>query len=177
VRERISWELSGFFENVESFWPNLMDEEGRVKTDQTIDFIRKQLMDFDESTDYASAWFDRELKNMFNIDIYAYPFNHDDGFIIIRENNVEVLVIRLEDLDRSFETAVTEFLELDHPVKMEKSNVGIAKKYSKEYGYVMRNITFPKSVCTRIYSSKYSKHFYTESMRNGFIQKWSGDRN
>lgn len=173
VREPISREISDFFENVEVDWPNLIDENGRLETNNTIDFLRNMLINYDESSDYASTWFDKELKTVFNIDVYSYLFNHNDGFTILGERNVKVLILRKEDLDRSFDTAIMRFLDLDKPIRMVRSNVGKDKKYTKEYAYVLENITIPESVCTRFYSSKYARHFYTETMRNEFIQKWS----
>ena len=114
-----------------------------------------------------------ELRSVFNIDVFAYRFDHHEGFIIIRDKNVEVLILRLEDLANSFNSAISEFLNPDKPIQMSQANVGKDKRYSGEYRYVLENITIPKSVCTKIYSSRYAKHFYSESMRNELIQKWS----
>lgn len=173
VREQVGRQISDFFQNVETYWPNLIDEYGRVKVDDAIEFLRDIFMNYDESTDYASNWFDRELKAMFEIDVYSYPFSHDRGFTIVRKRNADVLILRIEDLDRNFEQAVGEFLNPDGPIQLLKGNVGKEKKYAEEYAYVLANAVLPESVCARIYSSKYAKHFYTESMRNELIRKWS----
>lgn len=174
VREPISRAISGLFQDVEQHYPVLIDENGRVKKSHAIELLQEKFGSFDESTDYVCTWFDRELKSVFDIDVFAYPFDHHDGFTIIRDNNIEVLILRLEDLSRSFNNAIAEFLDLEKPIQILEANVGKDKWYSEEYGYVLENLTVPKSVCTRIYSSKYAKQFYCESMRNELIQKWSG---
>jgi hypothetical protein len=173
VREPVIRDISSLFENLELLYPDLIDENGDMKKSDAIEFLQKRLMNYDESTSYTCKWFDREIKSVFSIDVYAYPFNHHDGFTIIHDKGVEVLVLRLEDLDKSFNNALIKFLDLESPIKMLKSNVGENKKYAVAYRHVLENITLPKSVCAKIYSSKYARHFYSENMRNQFIQKWS----
>lgn len=172
IREPIGRDISDFFENVETQHPNLIDENGNVKKSQAIEFLQKKFMNYDELTNYTCTWFDKELKIAFNIDIYAYPFNHRKGFTIIRNKNIEILILKLEDIDRSFNNGVKEFLNLNCYIKMLKANVAKDKKYSIAYKYVLKNIVIPKPVCIKIYSSKYANHFYSESMRSEFIKKW-----
>lgn len=177
VREQISRQISDFFENVGVYWPHLLDERGRVKVDEAIKFLHDIFMNYDESADYASTWFDREIKAMFGIDVFSYAFSHDRGFTIIREKNAHVLVMRLEDLDSCFANAMSEFLGVDLGIALLKGNVGKEKMYAKEYATVLKSIVLPESVCARIYSSKYARHFYTETMRNELVRKWSTERN
>ena len=173
VRDPISRTISAFFENMKRVYPILIDENGAVKKSFALEFLKVWFMNYDESRDSIGTWFDKELKNVFKIDVYAYPFNHRDGFTIIRDRNVEVLIIRLEDLNQNLSHALTTFLNLERPIEMLKANVSEDKECAAAYRYVLENITIPKPICIKIYSSKYAKHFYNESMRNEFIQKWS----
>lgn len=175
VREPIGRQISDFFQNVEVYWPHLVDRYGKVKVDDAIEHLCRIFVSFDESSDYASTWFDRELKPMFGIDVYTDPFSHDHGFSVLREKTADVLILRFEDLDRCFEPAVREFFSLESHIPLLKVNVGNKKEYAEEYANVLENMVLPKSVCARIYSSKYAKHFYTESKRKEFIRKWSGE--
>jgi len=173
VREPIGREISDFFQVVDRYYPDLIDENGDVNKSSAIEFLQERLANYDESTNYTSTWFDKELKQAFNIDVYAYPFNHEDSFTIIRKENINVLILRLEDLHSSFNNALSQFLDLEAPVRMVTSNVGRDKSYSEAYRYVLKNIAVPESVCAKIYSSKYTKHFYDENSINEFIHKWS----
>jgi len=161
VRDPIRRDISNFFQNIESFWPDFIDEMGDVKRRETIKFLQEKSHQFDESTDYVCRWFDEELKATFNVDVFAYPFNYQDGFAIIREGQVEVLVLRLEDLDRNWNRAIAEFLGLEAGIKLVGVNIAKDKKYYPAYQYVMENIALPRSVLTKIYSSRFAKHFYS----------------
>lgn len=173
VRDPISRGISDFFENADLYSGGLSYGNGSVNNSHAIKFLQKKFMNFDESTDYICTWFDREIKAVFNVDVFAYPFNRSDGFSMIKEKNCEVMILRLEDLDLNFDNSIRKFLCLNRPVKILKSNVGSHKEHSDEYRNVLEHITFPKSACKKIYSSRYARHFYSESMRNEFVQKWS----
>jgi hypothetical protein len=170
VRDPIIREISMFFQRVNRQFPNGID------TIEVIDILQKRFTSFDESTDYACTWFDREIKNNFNIDVYDFAFDTQKGYQIIREKNRELLVIRLEDLNSCFEPALKEFLEIQKPIKMMVENVATQKPYKKQYVEVVNKMKLPRDVCELIYSSKFAKHFYSDQMLNDLIKKWSEER-
>lgn len=85
----------------------------------------------------------------------------------------ESLRIRVEDLNTNLENALVKFLNLNNPIKINKSNVGSEKQYSGTYKDVLKEIRIPESTCKKIYSSKYAQHFYGERMLDEFTQIWS----
>jgi hypothetical protein len=118
------------------------------------------------------TWFDEELKKVFGIDVYLYPFDHDNGYILIHHKNIHILIIKLEALDRCFERAISGLIGK----KIEKlTNTNIAKEkfYYQIYRYALDNLSFDYDFCTKIYESKYATHFYSTEERKKFIQKWS----
>lgn len=173
VREPISRDISDFFENIKWSYSHLIDENGNIRESDCLEFFQKMFLNYNELTDYTCTWFDRELKSAFKVDVYAHPFNHLDGFTIIRGENAEVLILRLEDMNYNLSAALTEFLRIDRPIQMVKSNIGENKQYSATYRHILANIFIPKSVCNRVYSSRYVKHFYSESMRDELVRRWS----
>ncbi|MFX0070554.1 MAG: putative capsular polysaccharide synthesis family protein [Candidatus Hermodarchaeota archaeon] len=173
VRDPIGRDISNLFESIEHFYPNLVNESGNVKINEAIEFLLEMFSDFDESTDYTARWFDTEINAFFDIDVYTYPFNHQKGFTIIRDKNVEIVIIRLEDLNRNFNEALTQFLNLDKPIEMCKAGIREEAVHAAAYKHIREEITIPRSVCNKIYSSKYARHFYDDNMRNKHIQKWS----
>lgn len=84
------------------------------------------------------------------IDIYAYPYNHNNGFTIIRSGSVEVLVIRSEDLNRSFSNAISKFFNLTAPLKIKHANIRSTKKFSAAYDQVKTNAVFPQATCRKV---------------------------
>ena len=173
AREPISREVSFFFHRVSRFHPELVDGNGQIKKDRAIKSLQMKFMFFNESTNDTCSWFDYEFKRMFNIDVCAYPFDRRKGFTIISNKNVKVLILRLEDLNHRFNNALTEFLGLSFPIRVLKSNTREDMRRGVVYRKVLEEITFPKSICSRIYSSKYATHFYSENERDQFIQRWS----
>ena len=88
---------------------------------------------FNESDDFTCTWFDKELTKTFGIDIYSLPFNKDIGYEIIRMNNIEILVLRMEDMDEHFNEAIALFINGNSPIQMKKKNIGKDKKYSRAF--------------------------------------------
>lgn len=173
TREPIQRHISDFFENVEYYWPELITAQGMVDADQALYKIHDQLLMFSEQTDYACTWFSREIKPVFGIDIYSTPYNIEQGYTILHQGNVNLLVIRLEDLNRSFTPAIKEFFHLENDIPMVKANIGAEKKYHQAYQYVVQNIRIPRAVCETIYASRYARHFYTPEERQRLIARWS----
>jgi len=174
VREPILRDISDLFQVVDRYYPQLIDSNGNVDATEAANFLEKQFDNYDESTNYTCTWFDKEIKRPFNIDVYEYPFNHEKGFTTIHKGNIDLLIMRLEDLSRCFNNAISSFLNMHTPpLELLNSNIGKDKKYSVAYSYILQNISLPQNTCVKIYSSKYATYFYSEEMRNRFIQKWS----
>ncbi|MHA2427317.1 MAG: putative capsular polysaccharide synthesis family protein [Candidatus Hermodarchaeia archaeon] len=173
VREPIARDISDFFQTLDRYHPELM-ENGEIKTNEIIELLVNAFSDYEPDADYANTWFDKELKNVFCVDVYAYGFDLEKGYSIIRDRgNAEVLILRVEDLNMNLENALVRFLDLNNPISIIKSNVGSEKKYAEAYGNVLKDIRIPKAVCRKIYSAKYAQHFYSKRMLDKFTQRWS----
>ncbi len=173
TREPIQRHISDFFENVEYYWPELITADGWVDADKALLMILDQFHEFSEQTDYACTWFSREIEPVFGIDVYTVPYDFEQGYQIIHQGNVNLLIIRLEDLNRSFSRAMKEFLHLEHEIPMLKTNIASEKKFHQAYQYVVQNIRLPRPVCETIYASRYAQHFYSAEERQRFITRWS----
>lgn len=171
TRDPIAIALSALFQSIGMGKRNdLSKHNGEIDKILVLEELYRNLEDFDRS--YFCTWFDRELKTVFDVDVFTYPFNYDRGYSIIKQNNIEVLVIRLEDLNSFGNKALMEFLNLDNPIDLVPKNVGDKKTYADTYEYVKNNISVPLDICHKIYSSKYSSHFYNSSQQEKFISKW-----
>jgi glutamate mutase epsilon subunit len=116
-------------------------------------------------------WFDVELKAVFGIDVYDYPFDREKGYSIIEQDNVEVLVIKLEKIN-SLEQVIGDFVEVSD-FKLINSNVSDKKPYKYLYKNMREEIRIPREVVDRYYkNSPRMKHFYTEEEINMFYKKW-----
>lgn len=176
VRDPVERDVSGYFQHAEWRSPHLRYRDGRVLTDHAGAFVADLLERFqryDEATDYACTWFEDELERVFGVDVYAQPFDHERGFSIIRTDTAEVLVIRLSDLDRVFQSAMTEFLGLRGPITLVRTNETGRRAIAQVYQEVLRLLRLDRPTCERIYGTRLARHFFTDRMREAAIDRWT----
>jgi|SRR5699024_7377541 len=159
VREPIQRNISEFFQHY-----NELNYKGIYKGDPQEVF----LSEFPQ--DIPLNWFDDELKKVFGIDIYKYPFDREKGFTIISENNLDLLVIKLEELD-NLEKQIGKFVGLKE-FRLDTVNRASKKPYGEFYKYFKRNLKFTENYIEEMYNSKYMTHFYTQEEINAFKEKW-----
>lgn len=174
VRDPVMREVSEFFQYVHSMYPELLDEVGNIEKERAIKLLQTRLMFYNPEKNYTCRWFDMEIKGMFGLDVFAHPFDTEKGYAILQHGNVELLILRLEDLNENFGEAVSQFLALASPIELIRSNVRAEQKRGSTYEQVRQELTLRESVCRKIYSSKYAQHFYSPAEIGRLIQKWSG---
>lgn len=109
VREPISRNISAFFQNINIFIPNFV-ERYQGGSLQTIDVIDTFLTSY--SHDLPLKWFDEEINNVFNVEVFKNEFPKARGYKIFNNKNLSLLVIRLEDLNQCYNNAFNEFMML-----------------------------------------------------------------
>lgn len=173
MREPISLTVSRFFQIADARYPEVLDAEGRIRENKALEYLQKQIEHFDEHPNYACTWFDKELKAVFGVDLYAVPFDHEAGYTIVERPDVKVLAYRVEDLERCFVPALRAFFNLTAPIEPVKANRGRKKAYHEVYERVKRQLSFSEDVLSRIYSTRYVQHFYEDEMIEKFKRRWS----
>lgn len=116
-------------------------------------------------------WFEQEMKYVFGIDIYEYPFDKERGFQIIKSGNIELLLIKMEKLN-DMEPVICDFLGKEN-FKLERFNVGAEKDYRFAYKEYKKHFTISSERAKAIYDHPYIRHFYTDEEIKGFIKKFS----
>ncbi|MFZ5572835.1 MAG: putative capsular polysaccharide synthesis family protein [Thermodesulfobacteriota bacterium] len=180
VRDPIARALSDVFENAALFNGGRLIQEGRFQETAIRSHLENTLTRFDERTDYACTWFDREIRKVLHLDVYAYPFDYQAGFTLIHKDKVDLLILQLESLSKTFEPAMGRFLNTTRPIPLLNTNTGEAKAYASQYQRMKESFRLPENICRKIYGSKYCRHFYNQNAIDRFIQKWSrpdGDQN
>ena len=177
TRDPIAAMLSTFFQTLGNKRADqFRNADGTLQTDRVINAVHRQFKHFDESTNRICTWFNRELKTTLGIDVFAHPFNPDQGYQIIQHQQVDLLLLRLEDLNQIGGTVISEFLGLPSPLKLRSQNRRDRKALAEIYEYVKANLNLPKGVCRTIYRSTYATHFYSRKERKAFIDKWSAEQ-
>lgn len=116
-------------------------------------------------------WFNEEVKPEFGIDIFESEFNIKKGYSIIRKENTELLLIKLESLNH-LEGIIGEFIGADN---FTLCNSNEAKNYDYYFAYkeFLQNVKFPQAYFDFYYcDNKYMKQFYSDEELQSFKMRW-----
>lgn len=169
AREPIARNISSFFYNVQKYVP---DFDGLNITDASLVEVMKMhfLNDFPEH-DYAINWFDNELKQVFGIDIYETEVFPDNGYSIIRQGAVEVLLLKLEKLKTCASHAFRDFMGIQD-FRLMNSNTSDDQPYADFYRKFLEDVRLPDEYINKMYDSRYMKHFYSAEEIERFRSRW-----
>jgi hypothetical protein len=180
VRDPIARNISHFFQ-----YPNMLISEsgdGYRLTSRTYDYdICMKIEEMDnlielfltrmDDHDWPLIFFDHELKRFLGIDVFAEEFPRERGYQIYRGEHVEVLLLRLENLNTVAETALSHFLGVAG-VHLASTNIGSEKKSALLYRKFIDAIRLPDSYVQKMYTSRYAQHFYTQVEIDTFQKRW-----
>jgi hypothetical protein len=158
TRDPIRQRISSIFEKE---WgnPPFRDKSGNIDKDLALTYFRKYFQTADNILGTICSWFDREFKPALGVDVYAHPFNQEQGFTIFRQDDIEVLIMKMEDLSRCLSDATRQFLNLKHRVSTQMENVTVESDKGRAYQYVLPRIHIPAHVLDEIYNTEYARHF------------------
>ena len=170
VRDPVAREISNVFQNMH-FHKDLKTDTGGVNIEKTVNHLYEYFANYDEKTDYVCTWFDKEILDSFNIDVYASPFDQSRAYSIIGNDQAKLLLLRMENLSEVFSEAMQEFMGLS--VQLVRSNESSSKEYYEAYKTVSKRIILPKETCEKIYSTRFFRHFYSDELRSEYTKKWT----
>lgn len=117
------------------------------------------------------GWYDEELKNNFGIDILQEYFDIEKGYSIIKSQNIELLVIKLEKLDE-LEDVIAEFVG-NSEFKIVRTNEAKTKSYKYVYKQFLEEVVLPEEYIDFYYKGNpFTKHFYGREEREQYYAKW-----
>jgi len=172
TREPIARIISGFFQNISYFSPEVVHGYNTIDSDLAFKKVKNNIINYDINSEDAATWFDREFKEALGIDIYNFEFPKEKGYQIIKKNNIECLIIKMEKLNDIGIKAISEFLSINENSKLEHTNIGSEKEFALDQKKLKNDLHFDEQILQYIYSSKYMKHFYTDEEISSYIKKW-----
>lgn len=167
IREPIALNISDYFQNYNQFIP-------KAKLNQSQKRYTKELVChfFDKYPhELPLMWFDTEFQKVFRGDIFLTPFPKKKGYKIYKNQSIEVLIIKLEQLDECGDQAFKEFLGVSH-FNILNANEANQKAYKKLYNNFLKEISIPQSYIERMYHSKYTQYFYSDNEIKLLKDKW-----
>lgn len=170
VREPVATNLSGFFHNAD-WWPAALAAQCQQQTAGWREALLAYfLANYPHET--PLRWFDMELKPLFGIDVYAEPFPQAQGYQIYRTGKAQLLLLKLESLNQSAPAAFRDFMGIED-FQLVKTNRAEDKWYAEIYQSFTQGLVLPKAYLTRLYESRYARHFYSDEERRQLYARWS----
>ncbi len=166
VREPVGRNISAFFQNLDVF-EKTDAAHRKLPLPQLIDDFMDQ---YDHDT--PLAWFDREMKTVTGIDVYAHPFDHEQGWLEIHSGRWHLLVMRHDLDDRIKEERIAEFLRIP-PFELVRSNEAHRKDYSPAYAAFLDEVALPEEYVAEMLDSQYARHFFSPEERRRLRVRWT----
>lgn len=169
VREPVGGNISRMFQSINDYVPHFRKRwrEGTIDADDLISVY------FDEFPyhEWALSWFDRELLDVFGIDVFAEPFPKKRGYRIYSGDGLDLLLVKLERLNVCAKHAFEDFLHIEgfRPVRANTANT---KSYQEAYRAFRKGIAFPPDYLNLLLSSQYTHHFYDKREIQAIRNRW-----
>lgn len=182
TREPVGRNISAFFENLD-----VVECETEGEYEITSDYygidptivttrdvgILAELFFTRATHDSPVKFFDREIRDIFGIDVIRSGFPIDKGYEIYKADCVELLVIRLESLADVAAPAFREFLDIED-FRLVNSNIGAKKVYAPLYSAFKRHVVIDSDYAAKLYDSDYMKTFYSSEEISQANAQWFG---
>jgi hypothetical protein len=156
IREPISRTVSSFFQNIDFYKDSIEDSKLVLNESKAVKIIEKKISN---SVLDINKWLNSEIRENFNIDIYNKKFPKEK-YVISKNQKVNLLFLKMEDLDDVFTKSTKDFFDLKEGITLENYNVGEKKYYSRQYQKLKNTINIDETILKKIKSSKYYTHFY-----------------
>lgn len=108
--------------------------------------------------------------NKYILDITDYQFNKEDGYTIIKKDNMEIFVYQLEKLNKVW-PVLTSWLNISDTPLM-NDNEAKNKWYNESYHQAKKELVFSQEYFDECFNQPYVKHCYSEEDIEKFKQKW-----
>ena len=169
VRDPVATNVSGYFHNFE-WWPDELTAAARRGDPDILDRL---LTNFLANYPHRMPlqWFDMEIKTVFDVDVFAEPFDRELGYHIYNGRYTDMVLIKLEQLNDRAEAVFKQFLTLDH-FELVSTNLGEEKWYSPLYNRFKKWVSLPDSYLDELYQSEYTTHFYAPDEVAAFRRRW-----
>ncbi len=158
VRDPLAITLSSFFQNKEKHYRR------ELSSVEILDVLR-------ESEIENGKWFDSELLQQFGFNIFEKDFNKSAGYHIYENDNVRLLVVKLEMVNETLTQALSSFFAIEE-MDLIKSNQMQDKSYRELYTTVKNNFRFKETELKEMYNTRYMNQFYSQSEIQVFIDNW-----
>jgi hypothetical protein len=166
VRDPVARDASFIMKQAQVGRYNRADGESLTTADLEREFVN-------QGPDDSVGWMERELGTFLDFDVYATPFDREEGYQIYELKRGKLLILRIDDLSRAFSAAMTQFvgcpfsLPTVHNSGKTGPMGGVTSRFSEA-------LVLDGGLLDQYYTSRFARHFYTEAELAKFRAKWDG---
>ena len=155
VREPISVDVSTIFQ-----WLGTKKLDGYIKSkDENFSTILINLIL--KIKNRLFQWFEEEFMSVFDINIYDYPFDQNSGYVHIKKDNKEILILQAEKINQ-LENVIGNFAGCEN-FKIHNFNQSTQKGYRDLYKQFIDEIVLPKEYIDFYYNNnELMNYFYSK---------------
>lgn len=168
-REPVARNISVFFLSIDVFVEDFARRYASGELDNR-ELLSIFLRDFPH--EQPLSWFDKEIGEMFGVDVYTSAFPMEKGYEVIRTSDVDLLLIKLEALNSCYRDAFGAFLGVDVP-ELFQTHITEVDPTRTMYKDFLREAVLPQEYLDRMYGSRFARHFYGPDELALLRQKWS----
>jgi hypothetical protein len=169
IRDPVARNFSAFFLFIDRFVHDFHDRYRRGDIDAKAVF-RVFLQSYPHRI--PLEWFDHEIKSVFGVDVYQYDFDRDRGFGVVRGNNVDLLIIKVELLKQCYAEAFSEFFGKGK-YRLVEAHVTEIDSKAAVYRELLKEPLLPRLYLDKMYESRFVRHFYRPHEIEGFKGRWA----
>ncbi len=120
---------------------------------------------------FQAEWFDKEFKKHLGINVLDYPFNKEKGYQVIKSQNIELLILKMECLN-DLASVIGEFLGIED-FHFYNTNIAEDKSYRFAYKEYKNRFSITDRRIENIFrENQFVRHFYTEAECEKFMQMY-----
>lgn len=116
-------------------------------------------------------WFDEQIKKYLNIDVFQHPFDREKGYTIIKKENIDLLLFKIEKME-SILDVISSFVGVAR-LPVVNANVAEQKWYGLAYSQFRKEIKLSEEYIRHYYQGNVKMdYFYTDEEKDGFLDRW-----
>lgn len=187
VREPLSRDYSAFWQAFTEGWERnmlmpILNKDFQQMYNSFIELIMKGSMYTKEKLGVSMPftwneefeWFDEQIKKYLNIDVFQYPFDKEKGYTIIKKENIELFLFKVEKMEDVLEE-ISSFVGTSKLSSI-NTNVGEQKWYGLAYLQFRKEVKLPYEYIKHYYQGNPKMDFfYTQEEKAEFLDKWRGN--
>ena len=122
--------------------------------------------------DVITGWFDHRFHC--GLDIYAHRFDHERGYVLLRNGVIDLFLYRQVDLG-SIERPLGDFLGLPD-FRLRRRNTAEGKEYEAVYRELMARFVVPRPILEELYATPYMRFFFSGDECARLLEYWTRPR-